>query len=68
MINESDQAAPLISGNEKEDSDFLKSTALEFKNLIRYKVPAGRQQSIALTKLEECVMWCTKGIYRNDGF
>jgi len=31
-------------------------------------VPAGREQSLAFTKLEEAKMWASKGVARNDRF
>jgi len=39
----------------------VKKEACTLYGLIK-TVPAGREQSIALTKLEECIMWATKAI------
>jgi hypothetical protein len=32
---------------------------------IRNSVPEGREQALALTKLEECLFWCNAGIARH---
>lgn len=42
-------------------SDERKKVSEEFENLIN-KLPNSRERSIALTKLEECFMWCGKAI------
>jgi hypothetical protein len=34
--------------------------------MIDEKVPQSREKSIALTKLEECIMWANAGIVRNE--
>lgn len=34
--------------------------------LINSMTPASREQSVALTKLEEAVMWANAGIARNE--
>ena len=37
---------------------------LEAANLLADVVPAGREQSLALTKLEEAMMWANAGVAR----
>jgi len=39
----------------KEQADYL------YKNIIEF-CPSSREQSIAITKLEETVMWATKSV------
>jgi len=45
----------------------LRSSALKLAELIDEAVPEGREKSLALTKLEETVMWANAGIARNQG-
>ena len=40
----------------------LRDTAKELAKKILTMVPPGREQSLAITKLEECIMWANKGI------
>ena len=39
--------------------------AKELAYLIQELVPPSREQSLAITKLEECSMWANAGIARN---
>ena len=43
----------------------IRNTAKEFATLLDRVCPDGREKSLALTKLEECVMWANAGIARN---
>lgn len=43
----------------------IREKAKELAYLIDDTVPASREQSLAITKLEECVMWANAGIARN---
>lgn len=43
----------------------IREKAKELAYLIKDLVPAGREQSLAMTKLEECSMWANAGIARN---
>lgn len=47
------------------DSIFLK--AQEFGNMIKMYSAASREQSLALTKLEEVVFWANSAIARHHG-
>jgi hypothetical protein len=40
----------------------LKRHAEIYEGIIVGFVPEGRERSLAMTKLEECVMWATKGL------
>lgn len=43
----------------------IRDKAKELAKLISELVPSGREQALALTKLEEVVMWANAGIARN---
>ena len=43
----------------------IRSNAKELATLISDLVPDSREKSLALTKLEEAVMWANAGIARN---
>lgn len=43
----------------------IREKAKELAYLIKDLVPEGREQSLAMTKLEECSMWANAGIARN---
>ena len=40
----------------------VKQKAMDFLDVIYAQVKDGREKSLAITKLEECVMWATKSI------
>jgi hypothetical protein len=44
----------------------IRNTAKSFGLLIIDKCPKSRERSLALTKLEEAVMWANAGIARNE--
>lgn len=44
----------------------LREKAREFAELIRQYTPYSREQSLALTALEEAVMWANAAIARNE--
>lgn len=43
----------------------LRAQAKDLAYLVAALVPAGRERSLAMTKLEECVMWANAGVARN---
>ena len=43
----------------------IREKAKELAYLIKELVPDNREQSLAITKLEECSMWANAGIARN---
>ena len=47
---------------EQQALDTIKAKAEEMEALFQQSVAGGREQAIAMTKLEEAVMWITKGI------
>ncbi len=44
----------------------IRNKAKEFAYMIAQLVPNSREQSLAITKLEECVMWANAGVARNQ--
>ena len=44
----------------------IRDTARNLAKLILESTPRSREQSLALTKLEECVMWANASIARNE--
>jgi hypothetical protein len=44
----------------------IRNRARELADLIVQYTPASREQSLALTKLEEAVMWANAAIARNE--
>ena len=51
-----------IPDEEKASMVSLKDWGAGFIADVRNKVPAGREQSLAITKIEEAVMWAVKGL------
>lgn len=54
-------------GDEPERYELLRGEGRELAELIVELVPAGREQAVALTKLEEVVMWANAGVARGRG-
>jgi hypothetical protein len=52
----------VLSEAEKHLMVCIKDEGLAFFNLIAASVPAGREASLAKTKIEEAVMWAVKGL------
>lgn len=50
-----------LTDDEKKLTDDIKDRAEELHQLIQ-KMPKSRHQSVAITKLEEAVMWAVKGV------
>lgn len=44
----------------------MRAAGLEFARLIDQLTPASREQSLALTKVDEAVMWANAAIARNE--
>ena len=51
-------------GNQQEDYETIRNYAHTFALLINDVVPMSREQSLAITKLEEVVFWANAGIAR----
>lgn len=50
-----------LSQEEKDTVAWVKVSAEALESFIE-QVPSGREKSLALTKLEEAVMWAVKGV------
>jgi len=54
----------------KEDQakryEAIRNTALRFANFLNLECPDSREKSLAITKLEEAVMWANASIARNE--
>lgn len=55
-------AASSSNPDKESRSDALKAVASELLDCIDLKCPPSREKSLAVTKLEECVMWAVKAI------
>jgi hypothetical protein len=53
------------TGFQPEHYEAIRSKAKEFAYCINDLVPDSREKSLAMTKLEESVMWANAGIARN---
>ena len=49
-----------------EKYQVIRNTAKDLAYLLIFNVPDSRELSLALTKLEETVMWANAGIARNE--
>ena len=52
----------VLNDAEKETMLWIKDQGLTMMEFIAERVPAGREASIAKTKVEEAVMWAVKGL------
>lgn len=52
------------TGDQPEKYNQLRKAALDFAKLIVELTPAGREQSLAITNLEQSVMWANAAIAR----
>jgi hypothetical protein len=53
-------------GDQPKRYEILRSAARELAQLLCGSCPASRERSIALTKLEESIMWANASIARNE--
>lgn len=53
-------------GNQQDRYVTIRERAKAFASLILEATPPSREQSLALTKLEEVVMWANSAIARNE--
>lgn len=49
-----------------EKYDVIREVAFSFAEIINNMCPDSREKSLALTALEECVMWANASIARNE--
>ena len=55
-----------MSDEQIKASNELRVAALVFHNLLQKDCPQGRYKSLALTSLEECLLWANKSICFDD--
>lgn len=53
-------------GDQPARFELMRSTARGMAETIQAECPDSREKSLALTKLEECVMWANAAIARNE--
>jgi hypothetical protein len=66
LVNRFDFHAPIAAAGQAHA--FVREMCLKLASDIVDLVPPGREQSLALTKLEEAMMWANAGIARNHEF
>ena len=55
----------ILDDDQKANYEAVRNVAIELACLINGITVDSREKSIALTKLEECLMWINKAISRN---
>lgn len=53
-------------GDQTKRYETIRNTALRFADYIDLECPDSREKSLAITKLEEVVMWANASIARNE--
>jgi hypothetical protein len=53
-------------GDQKTRYELIRATALNLAHVIDDNTPESREKSLAITKLEEVVMWANAAIARNE--
>ncbi len=53
-------------GNQEQKYENIRKNALVFAELINAMCPDSREKSLAITALEECMMWANSSIARNE--
>ena len=54
-----------MTDEEKTHSNKIREDAMNLADIIDIYCPESREKSLALTKLEECIMWVNKSISHN---
>jgi hypothetical protein len=55
-----------LKGDQTERYGILRGKAQDFAELLMEMVPPSRERSLAITKLEESIMWANKAIACNE--
>lgn len=53
---------------ELEASDSIRNAAEELEGIIALRCKPSREKSLAMTELEECVMWANKSLARHGSW
>lgn len=56
---------PATTEEKRNDHSSVRMKCLELAYFIKNKVPSGHEQDLAVTRLEEVMMWANAGIARN---
>ena len=56
---------PATDEEKRNDHTSVRENCLQLALFINEKVPPGREQALAITKLEEVMMWANAGIARS---
>ncbi len=56
-----------VTGVQQDRMKFVLDSAKQLEKCINDVCHAGREKSLAMTKLEECVMWANKSISFENG-
>lgn len=64
MDNRFTYHAPKMGQNDRYE--FIRASAKQLAQIICYETPESREQSLALTHLEESVMWANAAIARHE--
>jgi hypothetical protein len=54
------------TGDQFDRYEQLRSYALHFAELVHAYTPDSRERSVALTKIDEAIMWANAAIARNE--
>ena len=57
-----------MGDDEIEDSDSIRNAAEELEGIIALRCKPSREKSLAMTKLEECVMWAGMALARHGSW
>ena len=57
---------PASTEEKRNEHTSVREHCKELAHFIVDKVPQGREQSLALTALEECMHWCNAGIAKSS--
>jgi hypothetical protein len=55
---------PATTQDRRDEHEAVRSAALELAQFLTQRVPAGREQALAITHLEEVMFWANAGIAR----
>jgi hypothetical protein len=53
-------------GDQPDRYQILRSYAFDYAMLVCHICPDSKERSLAITKLEECIMWANSSIARNE--
>lgn len=66
LLNRFTYHKPIEEYNQPQRYEGIRNTGFVLAKMIMQSVPESREKSIALTKIEEAVMWANAAIARNE--